>query len=177
MINMEKQDYYVFTDGACRAKLLGGYGGVIFDLNNRSLVEFAHYQEHTTNNRMELQAVITALQKLPQKSKITVFADSSYVTNAFNKGWIYKWRAKDYCGRQNADLWRILEQLVHKRVVTFVWIRGHKGFLFNTRADFLARHASENILLARTTPIYLTDTEFKTIYHYIYTELEQYITK
>lgn len=139
--------YYVFTDGACKCRYFGGYAGVIYNDEEQSLEEFAGYAVNTSNNRMELQAVITALSKLPLRADIYLFADSSYVINAFNKGWITKWKAKDYHRRPNADLWKKLDRLVRARRVTFIWVKGHSHNVFNTRCDILANSAAEQVMI------------------------------
>lgn len=140
----------VYTDGACRGNPgPGGWGAV--------LVYGAHQKElsggeaHTTNNRMELQGVIHALQALKEPCEVTLTSDSRYVIEAINNGWVYSWRAKgwrkaDKSPALNVDLWEELLPLLEKHKVTLVWVKGHAGHPFNERCDALATAFADTFL-------------------------------
>lgn len=99
--------------------------------------------KHTTNNRMELLAVIVALEalKIPG-SEVTIYTDSKYVADAVTKGWIYDWVKKRFKGKKNPDLWLRFLQIYKQHVVKFVWVKGHANNPLNERCDELAVAAS-----------------------------------
>lgn len=97
--------------------------------------------DFTTNNRMELMAVIEGLAALKTRCRVTVHTDSQYVANPFRLDWISKWKAKNYRKIKNPDLWRVLDALVAEHEVTFEWTRGHVGTALNERCDYLAGEA------------------------------------
>lgn len=135
-------DIIIYTDGACTDNPgPGGYGTVIIDDGSR--VELSGGYRMTTNNRMELTAIIKGLASLKTPSQATLYSDSKYVVDAVTKGWAKKWRSRDwfkYDGKpaKNPDLWARLLDLLDIHDVAFVWIRGHAGNIENERCDQLA---------------------------------------
>lgn len=98
----------------------------------------------TTNNRMELMAVIVALQHLTREGvDITIFSDSSYVVNTVEKRWLNSWLRTNFKGKKNADLWRQYHALAQRHKVRFVWVKGHADNPFNNRCDQLATAAAD----------------------------------
>ena len=97
----------------------------------------------TTNNRMELMAVIVALESLKiEGSDVTIYTDSKYVADAVEKGWVFNWVKKRFKGKKNADLWMRFLEIYKKHVVKFVWVKGHANNPLNERCDELAVEAS-----------------------------------
>jgi len=132
----------VYTDGASRGNPgPGGYGVVLMSGKHRK--ELSDGYSHTTNNRMELLAVIKALEalKIPG-SEVTVITDSKYVADAVGKGWVFNWFKKGFKGKKNADLWMKFLDIYKKHKVTIKWIKGHNNNPFNERCDRLAVEAS-----------------------------------
>jgi ribonuclease HI len=132
----------VYTDGAARGNPgPGGYGIVLLSGPHRR--EISAGFRHTTNNRMELLAVIVALEtlKIPG-SEVTVFTDSKYVADAVEKGWVFNWVKKRFKGKKNPDLWLRFLEIYQKHSVKFVWIKGHADNPHNERCDQLAVEAS-----------------------------------
>ena len=138
------RDGYAFTihtDGAARPNPgRGGYGAVV--QRGDQIQELHRGCRRTTNNRMELMAVIRALESLPETGSALVYSDSTYVVNGMNKGWAKGWRRRGWRRKNsnvpNADLWKRLLDLTSERPVTFRWVRGHNGDPMNERADELA---------------------------------------
>lgn len=98
----------------------------------------------TTNNRMELLAVITALEKLKRHPlEVTIYSDSKYVVDAVVKGWVFDWEKQGFKKKKNPDLWRRFLKLFRMHSIRFVWIRGHNGHPENERCDVLAVNACE----------------------------------
>ena len=137
----------VFTDGSADTQTRrGGYGAVIRDGKKR--MELSGGYRGTTNNRMELTAVIKALETLKKKSDVVVFSDSQYVVRAMMEGWVDNWRVNGWArdkGQKlmNADLWQQLDILCAKHTVMFEWVRGHSGTRENERCDRLAVSAGQ----------------------------------
>lgn len=137
---MKKLDIY--TDGACSGNPgKGGWGAVL--VYKGAEKEISGAEKQTTNNRMELTAVIKALQLLKEPCEVNLTTDSKYVCDAVNKGWVYGWKKKGWIKSDkkpalNVDLWEeLLEQLkIHD--VTFNWVKGHNGHPYNERCDKLA---------------------------------------
>ena len=142
--------YIIYTDGACHQTTtkVGGYAAIIIDVNNNTYFELAYSENNTTNNRMELKAVIYGLKQIKESSEIKIVTDSQYIVNAFNKGWIYNWQKQNFINRLNNDLWIELLQLVNKHKIQFYWVKGHNKHIRNERCDQLAVAASNNIILA-----------------------------
>ncbi len=132
----------IYTDGACSGNPGAGGWGTILEYNGRKK-ELSGAQPETTNNRMELTAVIEGLQALKEPCEVTLFSDSQYVVNAVNLGWAAGWkrngwRKADKKPALNVDLWETLLQLLQQHKVTFVWVKGHDGHPENERCDQLA---------------------------------------
>ena len=138
---MQKQ-VDIYTDGACSGNPgVGGYG-VILSYNGREK-ELVGGEEHTTNNRMELTAVIVGLEALKEPCTVTVYSDSKYVVDAMNEGWAEKWHDNNWMRNSkepalNPDLWEELLELSTEHDITFVWVKGHAGHPQNERCDKLA---------------------------------------
>lgn len=133
----------LYTDGASRGNPgPGGYGVLLKSgLHSKEISEGFIL---TTNNRMELLAVITGLEALRRSgSEVTVYSDSSYVCDAINKGWLFKWEVKNFSGKKNKDLWIRFLSIYRKHKVKLVWIKGHAGHPENERCDTLAVEASK----------------------------------
>ena len=102
----------------------------------------------TTNNRMELTAVIKALEAIKNnKIEITIYSDSKYVVESIEKGWIWNWEKKNFKKKLNSDLWKIFIPLYKKFKINFKWVKGHSGNVENERCDELANKAQEKELL------------------------------
>ncbi len=143
----------LYTDGACRGNPgNGGYGSILEytdaggRLHQRELS--AGYRQ-TTNNRMELLAVIKGLEQLKSACAVTVFSDSKYIVDAFAKGWVAAWQKNNWMrGRKeevkNQDLWKRLLELMRGHTVEYRWVRGHDGHPQNERCDQLATAAADS---------------------------------
>ena len=134
----------IHTDGSCLGNPgAGGWAAVIVDEQGKREEIFGG-AEYTTNNRMELTAAIRALEKISAGAGVELFTDSSYLKNAFTKGWLAKWKRNGWNRGNvlNQDLWRELDALVAARVVEFNWVKGHAGNFFNERCDELARRTA-----------------------------------
>ncbi len=132
----------IFTDGACSGNPGPGGYGVILRYNGH-IKELSGGDSATTNNRMELTAVIRALDALKEPCKVTLTTDSQYVVNSVEKKWLYNWEKKNWIRSKNdpvpnTDLWKQLIPLLEKHEVKFVWVRGHNGHPENERCDELA---------------------------------------
>lgn len=144
---MKKVDIY--TDGACSGNPgRGGYGAVL--LFNGARKELSQGFEETTNNRMELLAVIEGLKALKEPCDVTLYSDSKYVVDAINKGWAEKWRNNNWMRNKkdkalNVDLWEEALKMLKVHNVTFVWVKGHADNVENERCDFLAREAIKTL--------------------------------
>ena len=129
---------FLFTDGASSGNPGPGGYGVVLKCADRTL-ELSGGFSMTTNNRMELLAVIKGLEAIRwQNAEVHVFSDSSYVVNAINKGWLEGWERKGYAKVKNPDLWMRLVPLLRRHKVAFHWIKGHAGHPENERCDALA---------------------------------------
>lgn len=144
---MKKIDIY--TDGACSGNPgKGGWGAVL--VYNQTEKELCGGEKATTNNRMELTAVISALKAVKEPCEITVTTDSKYVCDAVNKGWVYSWKRNgwkkaDKKPALNVDLWEQLLSLLEIHKVTFNWVKGHNGHEYNERCDRLAVNYYQNL--------------------------------
>ncbi len=150
---MNNASVHIYTDGAARGNPgPGGYGIVMEWVGKPYRKEFAQGFLHTTNNRMELLAVIEALKKLKNPgTSAVVFTDSKYVADAVEKGWVFGWEKKGFKDRKNADLWKAFLKEYRKHQVKFKWIRGHNNHPQNERCDFLAVEASKQSHLLNDT--------------------------
>lgn len=132
----------IFTDGACSGNPGPGGWGRILRYNGHE-IELSGGEEHTTNNRMELCAVLYALKALKEECNVILTSDSKYVVDSIEKGWVYGWKKKGWKKADgkpalNVDLWEQLLPLLAQHKVTFNWIKGHAGHPENERCDRLA---------------------------------------
>ena len=134
----------IYTDGAARGNPgPGGYGAILMWGTARK--ELSQGYRRTTNNRMELLAVIVALQELKRDGlDITVYSDSAYIVNSVEKGWLFGWAKKGYKDKKNVDLWIQFLELYKKHRIKFVWVKGHASNPFNNRCDILATQAADS---------------------------------
>ena len=134
----------IYTDGAAKGNPgNGGYGTVLMYKNHRK--ELSEGFRMTTNNRMELLAVIKGLEELKVEGiPVTIYSDSKYVVDAVTKGWIWNWHKKGFKDKKNVDLWKKYIPLHLKYKPRFVWVRGHAGNVENERCDRLAVAAAES---------------------------------
>lgn len=134
----------IYTDGAAKGNPGPGGYGTILSFNGKEK-EISQGYMITTNNRMELLAVIVGLQALKTNQfPVEVHTDSKYVSEAINKGWLRSWVKKGFKGKKNEDLWRKLLPLLDKYKVSFHWVKGHAGHPQNERCDRLAVAAAES---------------------------------
>lgn len=140
----------IYTDGACSGNPgAGGWGAILMYGNHSKQISGSELD--TTNNRMELTAVISALLTLKKPSQVTLYSDSAYVVNAFNQKWIENWQKSNWRTSarkeiQNKDLWLKLIDLTNVHKVKFVKVKGHSNNAFNNECDKLARAAIKKIL-------------------------------
>lgn len=133
---------FIYTDGACSGNPGAGGWGAILRYGTLEK-ELSGGEALTTNNRMELTAVIEALSALKEPCEVTLTSDSKYVIDSVTKGWVYGWKSKGWIKSDkkpalNVDLWEKLLLLLEKHKVSFVWIKGHAGHPENERCDRLA---------------------------------------
>lgn len=135
----------LYTDGSSRGNPGPGGYGVILHLNNTNhFKELSQGYKKTTNNRMELLAVIVGLETLTKDNlKVLVVSDSKYVVDSVTKGWVFGWEKKGFSGKKNPDLWIRFLKIYRKHQVKFQWIKGHNNHPMNERCDFLAVEASK----------------------------------
>ncbi|WP_411895240.1 ribonuclease HI [Winogradskyella sp. A2] len=132
----------LFTDGGAEPNPGKGGFGVVLSYKGRTK-EFVVGYELTTNNRMELMAVIFGLERIKTKAKVTIFSDSKYVVDGIEKGWAENWERSNWIRKKgnlvlNKDLWERLLDVLDKHEVTFHWVKGHAGHIENERCDVLA---------------------------------------
>ena len=139
-----QKDIIIYTDGAARGNPgPGGYGVVMMSGSHRK--ELSEGFRKTTNNRMELLAVITALKALKKPgSNVHIYTDSKYVSDAINKEWVFNWEKKGFKKKKNIDLWKRFLELYRKHNVSISWVEGHANIKENERCDELAVKASKN---------------------------------
>lgn len=148
----------IYTDGACSGNPgPGGYGVVL--LSGERRLELSEGYRTTTNNRMELLAVIVALETLKHPCRVTIFSDSQYVVKAINDGWLKGWIRRGWKKSnkkpvENVDLWRRLLPLLEQHEIEFKWVRGHSNVRENERCDELA-------VAAASAPELCEDVGFK----------------
>ena len=132
----------LYTDGACSGNPgPGGWGAIL--VYKESELELSGYEADTTNNRMELTAVLRGLEALKERCAVEVYTDSRYVADSVSKGWVNDWQRRGWKNSQkqeppNRDLWERLLVLLARHEVSFNWIRGHDGHEYNERCDALA---------------------------------------
>ena len=133
----------MYTDGAAKGNPGNGGYGIVLKAGK-------HYREisegfrMTTNNRMELLAVIVGLESIKKLGQsIAVYSDSKYVVDAVNKRWVFNWEKKSFKGKKNVDLWKRFLMIFQAHQVTFHWVKGHAGNIYNEKCDELAVVAAE----------------------------------
>jgi len=137
-------DITIYTDGSSRGNPgPGGYGTILMAGPHKK--ELSQGYRLTTNNRMELMAVIAGLQALKKDGmNVTIYSDSQYVVKAVEQGWLKNWIATDFKGgKKNRDLWMIFHRLAQKNKIRFVWVKGHANNPYNNRCDELATSAAD----------------------------------
>jgi ribonuclease HI len=143
----------IYTDGSARINPGPGGYGVILRCGTVSK-ELSQGYAYTTNNRMELLAVIVGLEALTEiPCEVCVYSDSKYVIDAVEQRWLFDWEQKGFKGRKNPDLWKRFLQVYRRHMVSFVWLKGHNGHPENERCDCLASAASY-------APVLLPDHEY-----------------
>ena len=132
----------IYTDGACSGNPgKGGWGAILVYKGKEK--ELSGFEAQTTNNRMELTAVIEALKALKEPCSVKLTTDSKYVCDAINQNWVYSWEANNWRKADkkpalNVDLWEELLALLEEHEVEFIWVKGHDGHKYNERCDELA---------------------------------------
>ena len=150
-----KKSVILYTDGACSGNPgIGGYAGIL--IYGKVEREYSGADAQTTNNRMEVLAVIEGLKRLKEPCQVDIFSDSAYTVNAFLEGWIYGWKKNgwkkaDGKAVQNVDLWEELYNLTKIHEITFHKVAGHADNERNNRCDVLARVAIKE--LRKTLPV------------------------
>ena len=140
----------LYTDGACSGNPgVGGYGAILIFKGIEKEISKGFLS--TTNNRMEISAVIAGLEMLKERCDVTVYSDSAYTVNAFNQGWIWTrikndWKKADGKDVSNPDLWKHLLTLTNKHTVSFIKVKGHADNVYNNRCDALARAAIKDLM-------------------------------
>ena len=134
----------IYTDGSAKGNPgKGGYGVVM--LSGKYRKEISAGFVLTTNNRMELLAVIVGLENIKKEhSDVIVYSDSKYVVNAVEKGWLFNWQNKGFKGKKNPDLWSRFLSVYKRHSVKFVWVKGHNNNVENERCDTLAVSAADS---------------------------------
>ena len=142
---MNNPDIIIYTDGSSRGNPgPGGYGIVMQEVDTTYKKEFSQGFKNTTNNRMELLAVIVALEKLKKHNqKVHIYTDSKYVSDSVEKKWVFNWESKGFKNKKNPDLWIRFLSVYKKHKVSFFWVKGHNNNLLNERCDYLAVEASK----------------------------------
>lgn len=134
----------IYTDGACSGNPGRGGLGIVMKYKDQRK-EMAYGFKLTTNNRMELIAVIVALESLKKEnSDVIVYSDSKYVIDAVNLGWVYNWVKKNFKDKANADLWKRFLEVHKKHNIKMMWVKGHASNKENNRCDELAVAASKS---------------------------------
>ena len=134
----------LYTDGSSRGNPgRGGYGVIL--MWGKHIKELSQGYRLTTNNRMELLAVIRGLEAIKKNElPVTIYSDSQYVINTVEKGWLKSWMRTDFAGgKKNKDLWKHYHELAKKFSITFVWVKGHANNPYNNRCDLLATSAAD----------------------------------
>ena len=151
---MTNEQITIYTDGSSRGNPgPGGYGAILMWKGHRK--ELSAGYRFTTNNRMELMAIIAALEAIKKEGQqITVFSDSKYVVNAVEQRWVFSWLKKDFKDKKNKDLSMRFLDSYKKHQIRFIWVKGHADNPFNNRCDELATRAADGTGL-------LTDVAFE----------------
>ena len=143
---MKACDVIIYTDGSSRGNPgPGGYGIIMEDCKSGFVKEYSKGFRYTTNNRMELLAVIDALKMLKKnKLKVLIYTDSKYVVDSVEKKWVFKWKTTNFKNKKNVDLWLDFLKLFDKNTIKFNWIKGHNNHPQNEKCDKLAFDASKS---------------------------------
>tara|TARA_Y100000768_G_scaffold195661_1_gene146793 strand:- start:5435 stop:5896 length:462 start_codon:yes stop_codon:yes gene_type:complete len=138
----------IYTDGSSIGNPgPGGYGIILYW--EGKIRELTGGYRKTTNNRMELLAVIIGLESLKYKpSNVTIFSDSKYVIDSIEKKWVFNWEKKNFKGKKNHDLWKRLLEIYREHEIKFRWIKGHNNHPQNERCDFLALQSAKGSSLS-----------------------------
>ena len=141
---MNSHQVHIYTDGAAKGNPGNGGYGVVMELAGTTYKkEFYEGFRHTTNNRMELLAVIVGLEKITKPNmKVLVISDSKYVVDSVEKKWVFGWEKKGFKDKKNPDLWMRFLKIYRQHQVDFKWIKGHNNHPQNERCDELAVYAS-----------------------------------
>ncbi len=142
---MNNPSVHIYTDGSSLGNPGPGGYGIIMEWAGKGYVkEFSAGYRYTTNNRMELLAVIIALEKLNTKgTSVCVFSDSKYVIDAVEKKWVFGWQKKGFKDKKNPDLWKRFLTIYAQHEVQFQWVKGHNNHPQNERCDYLAVQAAK----------------------------------
>ena len=146
-------EIHIYTDGSALGNPgPGGYGIIIEWVGKGYIKEFSRGFKYTTNNRMELWAVIDALEKLKKKPMdVLVISDSKYVIEAVDKKWVFGWQKKNFKGKKNPDLWKRFLKIYSLHNVKFQWVKGHNDHPQNERCDQLAVTAAKEMAIEEDT--------------------------
>ena len=146
-------EIHIYTDGSALGNPgPGGYGIIIEWVGKGYIKEFSRGFKYTTNNRMELWAVIDGLEKLKKKPMdVLVISDSKYVIEAVDKKWVFGWQKKNFKGKKNPDLWKRFLKIYPQHNVQFQWVKGHNDHPQNERCDQLAVTAAKEMAIEQDT--------------------------
>ena len=146
-------EIHIYTDGSALGNPgPGGYGIIIEWVGKGYIKEFSRGFKYTTNNRMELWAVIDALEKLKKKPMdVLVISDSKYVIEAVDNKWVFGWQKKNFKGKKNPDLWKRFLKIYPQHNVQFQWVKGHNDHPKNERCDQLAVSAAKEMAIEQDT--------------------------
>tara|TARA_B100000676_G_C18065265_1_gene840536 strand:- start:1402 stop:1875 length:474 start_codon:yes stop_codon:yes gene_type:complete len=150
---MSKKSVIIYTDGACAPNPgVGGWGAVLISKEHNLRSEISGSEVYSTNNRMEITAVIKALECLRKSCIVDLYTDSTYVKNAFDKNWIKNWQNNGWKSKNkkpvaNKDLWLRLIEVTQNHEISWHWVKGHSINIENNRCDELAVQAREKIKL------------------------------
>ncbi|MEI0531047.1 ribonuclease HI [Brachyspira pilosicoli] len=137
---MQKENIIIYTDGGCRGNPgIGAWGAILLSEKHNLRLEIGESEEHTTNNKMEMQAAIKALERLKHSHNIKLYSDSAYLINGMNS-WIYSWQKNNWIKSdkkpvENKDYWLKLIELSKKHSIEFIKVKGHSSNKENNRAD------------------------------------------
>ncbi len=153
IVDDDKKKIIIYTDGGCEPNPgRGGYGVVMLYGKHRK--ELSQGYRLTTNNRMELLAVIKGVEALREPCAVKLYSDSKYIVNAMKEGWMRSWKMRGWRRKKNkevinCDLWKTLDVLSRKHKIEFIWVKGHANVPLNERCDQLAENAlnSSNLLI------------------------------
>lgn len=147
----KNEQLIIYTDGSSRGNPgKGGYGAIL--IWGSTIKEISKGYLHTTNNRMELMAVLAALELLKRDNlDIVIYSDSAYIVNSVEQKWIFGWAKKGFKGKKNQDLWKKFIDFYKKHRIKFVWVKGHSVNKWNNRCDYLATQAADGKYLIEDT--------------------------